>query len=55
MVNMNFMVINSVKSAKCLSVTLDDELKLVKHVTTVYRSSYYQIWQLKHIQWYLDL
>ena len=53
-VNINSVVINPVKSAKSLGMTLHDELKLVKHVATVCHSSYYQIRQLKHIQRYLD-
>ena len=52
-VNINSVFANPVKSAKRLGVTLDDELKLVKHVATVFRSSYYQIRQLKHIRRYL--
>ena len=32
-VNINSVVITPVKSAKSFGVTLDDELKLVKHVT----------------------
>ena len=51
-VNINSVVINPVMSAKSLGVTLDDELKLVKDIATVCRSSYYQIRHLKHIQQY---
>ena len=53
-VNISSVVINLVKSAKSLGVTLDDELKLVKHVANVCRSSYYQIRLLKHIRQYPD-
>ena len=53
-VNINSVVINPVKSAKSVSVTVDDELNLVNHVATVCRSSYYQIRHLKHIRRYLD-
>ena len=54
MVNINYVVEKPVKSAKSLGVPLDDELKLVKHVAPICRSSYYQIRQLKHIRRYLD-
>ena len=53
-VSIDSTAINPVKSARCLGVILDDELKLAKHVATVCRSSYYQIRQLKHIRRYLD-
>ena len=50
-VNINSIVINTVKLAKTLGVTLDDEFKLVKHVATVCHLSYYQIRQLKLLTW----
>ena len=55
MTDINSVVKDHVKSANSLGMTLDDELKLVKHIATVCRPSYYQIRQLKHIRWYLDV
>ena len=39
---------------KSFGVTLDDQLKLSKHVSNVIRSCFYRIRQLKHIGRYLD-
>ena len=46
--------IDPVKYAKSLGVTLDEELKLSKHVSNGTSSCFYQIRQLKHIRRYLD-
>ena len=46
--------IDPVKYAKSLGVTLDEKLKLSKHVSNVTSSCFYQIRQLKHIRRYLD-
>ena len=46
--------ISPVNHVKSLGVTLDDQLKLSKHVSNVTRSCFYQIRQLKHIRRYLD-
>ena len=53
-VSIDSVAVNPVKPAKSLGVILDDELKLAKHVAMSCRSSYYQIWQLKHICRYLN-
>ena len=40
--------------AKSLRVTLDDNLKLAKHVSNVFMTCFFQIWQLRHIRRYLN-
>ena len=42
-VNINFVAINPVKSAKSLGVAVDHGLKLVNHIATVCRSSHTNI------------
>ena len=53
-INIGQVMINSVMSGKSLEVILDDDLKLVKHVSNICRTCFYQIRLQQHIRRYLN-